>query len=137
MILVSTDPAILHPHYKYKASGFTKEHIWFDSTPLAEAASRGHDDVVQYLLEEGADPTLSGCPDDDVYYDAFKAAEIGSPRSRGARVVNKRCNALLDAVKPYWKKAKYAGQHYNQKSREKFTNAPTDREGMLAALRAV
>ena len=41
MILVSTDPAILHPHYKYKASGFTKEHIWFDSTPLAEAASRG------------------------------------------------------------------------------------------------
>ena len=106
-------------------SGFTKEYEWFDITPLAVAASKGRDDIVQYLLEEGADPTLSGCPHDDVYWNAFQAA-------RG-----ERCVALLDAVKPFWKKAVYAGHHYNANARKKFDNKPNDFEGMLRALRAV
>ena len=109
----------------YKMSGFTKEYEWFDITPLAVAASKGHDGIVQYLLEEGADPTLTGCPYDDTYWDAFQAAR------------DTRCSALLEAVRPFWKRASYAGQHYNANARKKFTNAPTDCEGMLNALGAV
>jgi hypothetical protein len=106
-------------------SGFTKEYEWFDINPLAVAASKGHDEIVQYLLEEGADPTLVGCPYDDTYWDAFKAAH------------GTRCIALMEAVKPFWKKASYAGQRYDAKSRKKFTDEPTDREGMLNALGTV
>jgi hypothetical protein len=109
----------------YKMSGFTKEWEWFDITPLAVAAMKGHDEVVHYLLEQGADPTLSGCPSADTILDAFQAA-------RGTS-----CEPLLDAVKPFWEKANYSGVHYNAKSRKKFTNAPTDPNGMLNALRNV
>ena len=77
------------------------------------------------MLEEGADPTLSGCWTDDQYADAFQTARMGT--GKGA----KRCVALMDAVKPFWATAKYAGVHYNKKSRQKFTNAPN--EGMLDA----
>jgi hypothetical protein len=87
------------------------------------AALKGHEEVVQYLLEQGADPTLSGCPHADTVLDAFQAA-------RGTR-----CNALLEAVKPFWERAKYAGVHYDAKSLKKFTNSPTDVNGMLRALR--
>jgi len=59
----------------YKMSGFTKEYEWFDLTPLAHAAKEGHFDAVEFLLREGADPTLSGCLTDDVFYTAAKAAE--------------------------------------------------------------
>ena len=31
---------------------------WFDITPLTLAAMRGHHDIVEYLLRQGADPTL-------------------------------------------------------------------------------
>ena len=113
----------------YRASGFTKEHVWFDITALAYAAKGGYDNIVQYLLEESADPTLSGCWTDDQYADAFQAARMGT--GKGA----KRCVALMDAVRPFWTTAKYAGVHYNKKSRQKFTNAP--KEGMLDALAAV
>ena len=117
----------------YKMSGFTKEYEWFDITPLAYAAVAGFDNIVQYLLEEWADPTLSGCPTEDQSSDAFKAASIGAQHGKGG----KRCAALLEAVKPFWKEAKYAGVRYNKKSRQKFANAPTDFEGMLDALGAV
>ncbi|KAL7523751.1 hypothetical protein ACHAXR_000312 [Thalassiosira sp. AJA248-18] len=114
-------------------SGFTKEYEWYDITPLGYAAVQGHCDVVQYLLEEGADPTLQGSPSADQYSDAFKAAIIAAGYNEGG----KRCAALLEAVKPFWKRAKYAAPQYQKKRREKFTNAPTDREGMLNSLRAV
>lgn len=39
---------------------------WFDATPITVAAMRGHDAIVQYLLEQGADPTLKGLPKDDL-----------------------------------------------------------------------
>lgn len=116
----------------YRMSGFTKEFEWYGLTPLSHAAVMGHDAVVQYLLEEGADPTLKGCPSKDNYSDAFEAASIGA-QHEGAR--GERCAALLEAVKPCWKKARYAGPQYGK--RQKFTNAPSDREGMLNALGAV
>jgi len=34
----------------------------------------GHAKVVKYLPLQGADPRLVGCPSDDVYYEALKAA---------------------------------------------------------------
>ena len=33
---------------------------WYDITPLTLAVMRGHDDIVEYLLRLGADPTLMG-----------------------------------------------------------------------------
>ena len=59
----------------YKMSGFTKEYEWFDLTPLALAASHAHSDIVKYLLLEGADPTLIGCPSDNVNITAVDAAK--------------------------------------------------------------
>ena len=61
----------------FKASGFTKEYEWFDATPLIIAAKEGHMDVVQFLLEQGADPTLRGCLDEDEFLTPMKAAQAG------------------------------------------------------------
>lgn len=58
----------------YKMSGFTNEYEWFDLTPLATAARQGHAEIVEYLLKQGADPTLEGCPTDNEYYNASRAA---------------------------------------------------------------
>lgn len=65
----------------YKMSGFSQEHEWFDLTPLATAAYNGHADIVEYLLKQGADPTLQGCPDEDIYYNAYQAADEGLKES--------------------------------------------------------
>jgi len=59
----------------YRMSGFTKEYEWFDLTPVAQAALSGHSSVVMYLLRQGADPTLKGCPTENEYYDALAAAK--------------------------------------------------------------
>lgn len=39
---------------------------WYDVTPITLAAMRGHDSIVEYLLQQGADPTLKGCSLDDI-----------------------------------------------------------------------
>lgn len=39
---------------------------WYDVTPITLAAMRGHDAIVEYLLTQGADPTLKGCSLDDL-----------------------------------------------------------------------
>jgi hypothetical protein len=59
----------------YKMSGFTKEYEWHGLTPLAAAANCGHAHIVQYLLEQGADPTLAGCLSEDTHYNALRAAQ--------------------------------------------------------------
>lgn len=59
----------------YKMSGFTKEWEWYDLTPLVMAATLGHHEIVEYLLRQGADPTLLGCPTENVTVDALSAAK--------------------------------------------------------------
>jgi len=129
----------------YRMSGFTKEYEWFDITPVATAAWRGHDQIVQYLLEQGADPTLVGCPTDDVHRDAFQSAEakikVEDRNSKGpkseALLRAKRCVDLLTAAKPFWNPASYNGSRYGKNARTDFTNKPTNTKELLDALSSI
>jgi len=123
---------------------------WFDVTPVTLAAMRGRDDIVEYLLRAGADPTLSGCPRDDyvagdgggggwplvvgdrpdLHIDAFDAARGLSAKIRRCR----RTRDLLMAVKPFWKKVAYSGSSAARHTREKFTNAPLSIDLVLEAI---
>mmetsp|Transcript_21442 Transcript_21442/g.38822 ORF Transcript_21442/g.38822 Transcript_21442/m.38822 type:complete len:368 (-) Transcript_21442:44-1147(-) len=113
---------------------------WFDVTPLTTAAMRGHDDIVEYLLRQGADPTLKGCPKDDiidmlinvdgyeeplvdlpeVHMNAFDAANRGCRKIRCCR----RTQDLLLAIKPYWKRSAYSGSSAMRHKRTVFSNLP-------------
>lgn len=55
----------------------------YDSTPLANAARLGRQEIVQYLLEAGADPTLGGC-----------SSVLGNACGHGHWEI---CSILLDA----------------------------------------
>ena len=131
----------------YRMSGFTKEYEWFGLTPVAHAASFGHDHIVQYLLEQGADPTLSGCPTDDVHVNAFGATEslvrFEERKSKDSKTPPvsllraKRCEDLLAAAKPFWKSASYSHSRYGKTTRKNFTNEPTDMKGLLDAIGAI
>ncbi|CAB9514340.1 expressed unknown protein [Seminavis robusta] len=50
---------------------------WYDLTPLALAAMNGHANVVEYLLRQGADPTLRGSPTENKDFNALEAAKYG------------------------------------------------------------
>jgi hypothetical protein len=96
---------------------------WYDITPLTLAVTRGHDDIVEYLLRLGADPTLMGYPKNQLQYpdtnnndnnikahnsnimDAYIASSKLCNMIRGCR----RTQDLLLSVKPFWKKASYYG----------------------------
>ena len=126
----------------YRLSGFTKEYEWFDLTPLATAALKGHDDIVLYLLEQGADPTLEGCPDDDVYLTALQSANqllrsamASSDKSKWNKP--RRCVDLLSVAELFWEKASYAGSRYSKTKRLEFSNRPCDVQGLQQALREV
>ena len=86
---------------------------WFDVTATTMAAMRGHHRVLQYLLEEGADPTLKGCPkdaiqndDDDpvvadqkeLHMNAFDVSKDLYKKIRSCR----RSHDLLTVCKQYW-----------------------------------
>ena len=131
----------------YRKSGFTKEYEWFDITPVAKAALCGHDQIVQYLLEQGADPTLVGCPSEDCHWDAHRCAEARvqmeesrcseHPKFARALMSGKRCIDLLNAAKIFWKPAPYKGSRYDKNARKEFTNKPTNILGLLGALSAI
>lgn len=134
----------------YKMSGFTKEYEWHDSTALACAVRCSHGDVVEYLLRRGADPTLRGCPDDNVHYDAFGAVpryaseDTSTIRSlmtsqpgqnslfyaKAAlqrRLDKDRIIKMLEIVKPFWKPAAYSHSRYTEtRHASGFPNLPRD-----------
>lgn len=126
----------------YRMSGFTQEYEWFDLTPVATAASKGHHDIVQYLLEQGADPTLEGCPDENIHVSALEAANQELSRAIGSgNMANcnrpRRCVDLLEVATLFWNRASYAGSHYNRAGRLEFTNSPTNIDDLHRALNEV
>ncbi len=58
---------------------YDKEWDWDSDTALIAAIREGHEVVARYLLEHGADPTVSSCLFDDQYDDALGLA-AGNPR---------------------------------------------------------
>ncbi|KAL7426343.1 hypothetical protein ACHAXM_000410 [Skeletonema potamos] len=108
---------------------------WFDVTATTMAAIRGHHHVLQYLLEEGADPTLKGCPKDQIQNDevypivadqkelhinAFDVAKDLYKKIRCCR----RSHDLLMICKPYWRRCNYSSSNASKFKRETFTNIP-------------
>ena len=108
---------------------------WFDVTATTMAAMRGHHRVLQYLLEEGADPTLKGCPkdaiqnnDDDpvvadqkeLHMNAFDVSKDLYKKIRSCR----RSHDLLTVCKPYWRRCYYSSSNASKCKRETFTNIP-------------
>ena len=106
----------------YKMSGFVKTYRWHDITAVTAAALFGHDQILYYLLSHGlADPTLKGCPTENVYINAFDAQKRGISKPCG-RLGNSsqdyaRCGALLAAAKPFWNTSKFSdsGAHAAEK----------------------
>jgi hypothetical protein len=98
---------------------------WYDITPLTLAVTCGHDDIVEYLLRLGADPTLMGYPKNQLQYpdtnnndNNIKAhnsnimdAYIASSRLCNMIRCCRRTQDLLLSVKPFWKKASYYGSN--------------------------
>jgi hypothetical protein len=136
----------------FKASGFTKEYEWHDLTPVASAARRGQVEVLRYLLESGeADPTLAGCPAEDMHLDAFQAAPKRHPPStstgsnsakrqkvEGPTKCSDTCAELLEAVKPFWDPASYKSSRYSTyRVKEAFPNSCKDVDAMRKAIAAV
>jgi hypothetical protein len=83
---VRKDPSFLNASRRwtevdYKMSGFTKEYEWHGLTALATAALNGHAKIVEFLLQQEADPTLEGRPSEDPSqdneYNALSAAIAG------------------------------------------------------------
>ncbi|KAL9183133.1 hypothetical protein ACHAXT_004920 [Thalassiosira profunda] len=117
--------------------------VWHDVTPITIAAIRGHEDVVEYLLNQGADPTLKGCSKDDIELDdipisdipdlhmnAFDAASRLNRKIRQCR----RTQDLLRMVKPYWKKCVYSGSSAARHKRTVFSSSPLNMEWIADAL---
>merc|ERR1712194_345889 len=88
--------------------------------------------IAKILLEVGADPTLKGCPEENLHLDAFQAAEREKGKLQKDRA-GKACATLLNEAKPFWSKAFYCSDDYGG-SRE-FTNSCDDLPGLIAALR--
>lgn len=78
---VSTKKAAV-PFWNKSTNARTKGKDWYDLTPLAAAALHGRANVVEYLLRQGADPTLRGSPADNKDYNALEAAKEGVKTSQ-------------------------------------------------------
>ena len=89
----------------YRASGFTKEYEWFDLTPLLVAVQKGHVSIVKYLLEQGADPTLQACPEEDLFVGCEGAAETAMTEAKRKIFNLKRIHAKDTYISDYECKA--------------------------------
>mmetsp|Transcript_36472 Transcript_36472/g.74405 ORF Transcript_36472/g.74405 Transcript_36472/m.74405 type:complete len:851 (+) Transcript_36472:234-2786(+) len=126
----------------YRASGFTKEWTWWDLTPVAMAAALGHHEVVQYLLEQGADPTLRGSPTENGSVDALGSAKtnLDYETKQGSDVKcnnAQRCVDLISVANLFWEKASYSSPHYSTTIRAVFSNRPTNNQMLQEALQNV
>ena len=106
-------------------------------------AQNGHVRVVRYLLLTGiADPTLKGCPEDDIYHDAFTAVDYKSfGGSKVSEANREQCRKLLEAAKPFWEPASYKGPRYSKKRINSkpipFVNKPTDLTKLREAVQVI
>ena len=82
---------------EYRMSGFTKEFEWYDRTPLMVAVLKGHEKVVRYLLQQGADPALKACYADDAYTSAKEDVE----RAPVNKEQKDRLRAIIDVALKY------------------------------------
>ena len=141
--------------------GFPEYNKWFDLTALATAAKEMHPDAVYFLLRQGADPTLKGCPSEDEILDPLDAAKDGYEHAlrmihldlgdvfsfhvKDAKVLAdmafetledaRKCRAMIAACLPFWKPAPYADAEFCESRAESgFPNRPTDNAAMLKAL---
>ena len=98
---------------------------------------------MQYLLLTGiADPTLKGCPEDDIYHDAFTAVDYKSFGGTKVSEANReQCRKLLEAAKPFWEPASYKGPRYSKKRINSkpipFVNKPTDLMKLREAVQVI
>lgn len=125
----------------------TKYCELYDATPLAYACINGHHDVVQYLLEQGADPTLRGTmpPSWSVnargavhkLYGKIERGGFPYPESIAMRKCGTQCENLLFAVRPFWIPALYCGDSCYGNKRGSFNNLPTDIDTLRLTVRAV
>ena len=108
---------------------------WYDVTAVTMSAMRGHHQILEYLLEEGADPTLKGCPQDaiqnddddpivadqrELHINAFDVSKDLYKKIRSCR----RSYDLLMVSKPYWRRCNYSSSNATKCKREIFTNMP-------------
>jgi len=137
-----------------KMGGYDKSWEWFGDTAIIAAARAGHVEVVQYLLMEGADPTLSSCPRCDGYETAQKAVEDREKHLdstiekikmgtifvsehdvekdakifvRGIIEKQNRLKIISDLLKEagkYWDRAKYASESYSKERSKAFAENP-------------
>lgn len=124
----------------------------FGATPLIAAASKGHHDIVEYLLRNGADPTLKGCVGEHKHIHAIDAANqvLGNTfNGRGSKkelmqkcCKPRRCVDMLTLTKYFWEdtsdsQGSYSSCGYHEAKRLSFNNAPTNMSGFIDALGTV
>ena len=150
-----------------KMGGYDKSWEWFGDTALIAAARACHVEVVNYLLVEGADPTLSSCPSYDEYETAQKAAEnrekqldrtIESIKSGTHYVYEhdvqkdaktfvreilekqhhfKIISDLLREAGKCWNRAQYAGHSYSKERSKAFAENPNKPTSLEDIKRAI
>ena len=114
---------------EYRNSGFTKEFEWYDRTPLMAAILRGHEEIVQYLLQEGADPVLKACYGEDAYTFAKEDIE----RAPIDQEKKDRLKVIIDIALKYYT---YENHKHCRVTIRKF-ELPKEFDAMLGELRAL
>ncbi|EJK60215.1 hypothetical protein THAOC_19470 [Thalassiosira oceanica] len=108
-------------HKAYQSAENPKESTeWFDVTPLTLAVTRGNHAIVEYLLHNGADPTLKG----------VSIADVEVPNDEGVAIYllpHLHVNAF----------AAYSESSAFRHNRDEFTNVPVNSQWLRDALLAV